>query len=106
MTLLNTKSILMQGKLNTLYDNFYNKYGLLHSQSNKRYFRDDISYNLVATLEKSYDKDKLLEKSDIFTKRTIKPAIAANHVDTAIEALTLSIAEKAKIDFDYMQALL
>lgn len=95
----------LQGKLNTLYDNFYNKYGLLHSQSNKRYFRDDISYNLVATLEKSYDKDKLLAKSDIFTKRTIKPAIAANHVDTAIEALTLSIAEKAKIDFDYMQAL-
>ncbi|WP_295209815.1 LPD11 domain-containing protein [Ruminococcus sp.] len=95
----------LQGKLNTLYDNFYNKYGLLHSQSNKRYFRDDISYNLVATLEKSYDKDKLLEKSDIFTKRTIKPAIAANHVDTAIEALTLSIAEKAKIDFDYMQEL-
>lgn len=95
----------LQDKLNTLYDNFYNKYGLLHSQSNKRYFRDDISYNLVATLEKSYDKDKLLEKSDIFTKRTIKPAIAANHVDTAIEALTLSIAEKAKIDFDYMQAL-
>lgn len=95
----------LQERLNNVYDDFYKKYGLLHSQSNKRYFREDISYNLVATLEKSYDKDKLLEKSDIFTKRTIKPAISVNHVDTAIEALTLSVAEKAKVDFAYMESL-
>ena len=55
-------------------------------------------------LEKSYDKTKLIEKSDIFTKRTIMPPKAVDHVDTALEALTLSIAEKAKVDFEYMLA--
>ena len=69
----------LQAKLNTVYDNFYEKYGLLHSQSNKRYFSDDISYNLVAGLEKKFDKNKLEEKSDIFTKRTIQPPKAVEH---------------------------
>ena len=95
----------LQDKLNVLYDKFYEKYGLLHSQTNKRYFREDISYNLVATLERRFEKDKLLEKSDIFTKRTIKPAKAIESVDTAMEALTLSIAERARVDLDYMQGL-
>ena len=63
----------LQAKLNTAYDDFYKKFGLIHSQTNKRYFAEDVSYNLVAGLEKSYDKTKLLEKSDIFTKRTIVP---------------------------------
>lgn len=63
----------LQKQLNTSYDNFYKKYGLIHSQTNKRYFSEDISYNLVAGLEKSYDKNVLKEKSDIFTKRTIIP---------------------------------
>ena len=95
----------LQEKLNTAYDDFYKKYGLIHSQTNKRYFSEDVSYNLVAGLEKSYDKTKLIEKSDIFTKRTIMPPKAVDHVDTALEALTLSIAEKAKVDFEYMSSL-
>lgn len=95
----------LQSKLTFAYDNFYKKYGLIHSQSNKRYFSDDVSYNLVAGLEKKYDKTKLIEKSDIFTKRTIQPPKAIEHVETAIEALTLSVAEKAGVDFDYMSSL-
>lgn len=95
----------LQAKLNVAYDDFYKKFGLIHSQTNKRYFAEDVSYNLVAGLEKSYDKTKLLEKSDIFTKRTIVPSKAVEHVDTALEALTLSIAEKARVDFEYMGKL-
>ena len=95
----------LQAKLNTAYDDFYKKFGLIHSQTNKRYFAEDVSYNLVAGLEKSYDKTKLLEKSDIFTKRTIMPPKAVERVDTALEALTLSIAEKARVDFEYMSGL-
>ena len=95
----------LQTKLNVAYDDFYKKYGIIHSQTNKRYFSEDVSYNLVAGLEKSYDKTKLLAKSDIFTKRTIVPPKAVNHVDTALEALTLSFSEKAKVDFEYMSGL-
>lgn len=95
----------LQAKLNVAYDDFYKKFGLIHSQTNKRYFAEDVSYNLVAGLEKSYDKTKLLEKSDIFTKRTIVPPKAVEQVDTALEALTLSIAEKARVDFEYMSSL-
>ena len=95
----------LQAKLNVAYDDFYKKFGLIHSQTNKRYFAEDVSYNLVAGLEKIYDKTKLLEKSDIFTKRTIVPPKAVEHVDTALEALTLSIAEKARVDFEYMGKL-
>lgn len=95
----------LQAKLNVAYDDFYKKFGLIHSQTNKRYFAEDVSYNLVAGLEKSYDKTKLLEKSDIFTKRTIVPPKAVERVDTALEALTLSIAEKARVDFEYMSSL-
>ena len=95
----------LQAKLGKSYDDFYNKYGLIHSKTNKRYFNEDISYNLVAGLEKKFDKDKLVEKSDIFTKRTICPPKAVECVETAMEALTLSVAEKAKVDFDYMSKL-
>ena len=95
----------LQAKLNVAYDDFYKKFGLIHSQTNKRYFAEDVSYNLVAGLEKSYDKTKLIEKSDIFTKRTIVPPKAVERVDTALEALTLSIAEKARVDFEYMSSL-
>ena len=95
----------LQAKLGKSYDDFYNKYGLIHSKTNKRYFNEDISYNLVAGLEKKIDKDKLVEKSDIFTKRTICPPKAVECVETAMEALTLSVAEKARVDFDYMSKL-
>ena len=92
----------LQAKLNKLYDNFYKKYGLIHSQKNKNYFSKDISYNLVSGLEEKFEKNKLIEKSDIFTKRTIRPPKPIEHCETALEALTLSISEKAKVDFEYM----
>lgn len=96
----------LQKKLNTQYDTFQQKYGFLHSRRNKSLLSDDVSYNLVATLEKNYDLSKgTAEKSDIFTKRTIKPPKAVEHVDTAMEALTLSMAEKAHVDIGYMQIL-
>ena len=95
----------LQEKLTKLYDDFYKKYGLIHNQTNKRYFGEDVSYNLVAGLEKKFDKTKLIEKSDIFTQRTIQPPKAVEHVETALEALTLSMAEKAGVDFDYMSSL-
>lgn len=97
----------LQDKLNTLYDDFYKNYGLLHSVYNKSTcnMRDDVSYNLVAGLEAEYDKDKLVRKSDIFTQRTIAPPKPVEFVETAMEALTLSVFEKARIDFDYMSGL-
>lgn len=95
----------LQAKLNTLYDSFNKKYKLLHSRTNKSMLKDDISYSLVSALEKKIENNKLIEKSDLFTKRTIKPAKVVSHVDTALEALMLSISEKAKIDFAYMEKL-
>lgn len=95
----------LQNKLNSLYDSFYKKYGLLHSRSNKSYFSNDVSYPLVCSLESKIEKNKLIEKSALFTKRTIKPAEPVTHVDTAHEALIMSIAEKASVDFDYMSEL-
>ena len=95
----------LQSKLNTLYDNFYEKYGLLHSRYNKSCFAQDVSYPLVCSLEAKFDKDKLLAKSDLFTKRTIKPPEPITHVDTAQEALALSMSEKACVDAAYMSQL-
>lgn len=71
----------VQQKLSTQYDNFYKKYGLLHSRKNLSVLRDDCSYNLLLTLEKEFDKDKLIAKSDIFTKRTVRPSKPIEHVD-------------------------
>lgn len=87
------------------YDDFYKKYGLLHSRKNRSVLRDDCSYNLLLTLEKEFDKDKLIAKSDIFTKRTVRPSKPIEHVDTALEALTISMAETAKVDLAYMSKL-
>lgn len=95
----------LQDRLNTYYDNFYKNYGLLHGRTNKSYFRDDVSYPLVCALESKIDKNKLIEKSALFTKRTIKPAQPVTHVDTAQEALIMSVAERASVDFDYMEYL-
>lgn len=94
-----------QQKLSTQYDDFYKKYGLLHSRKNRSVLRDDCSYNLLLTLEKEFDKDKLIAKSDIFTKRTVKPSKPIEHVDTALEALAISMAETAKVDLAYMSKL-
>lgn len=95
----------VQQKLSVQYDDFYKKYGLLHSRKNRQVLRDDCSYNLLLTLEKEFDKDKLIAKSDIFTKRTIRPSKPIEHVDTALEALAISMAETAKVDLEYMSKL-
>lgn len=95
----------VQQKLSSQYDDFYKKYGLLHSRKNRQVLRDDCSYNLLLTLEKEFDKDKLIEKSDIFTKRTVRPSKPIEHVDTALEALAISMAETAKVDLEYMSKL-
>ena len=95
----------VQQKLSVQYDDFYKKYGLLHSRKNRQVLRDDCSYNQLLTLEKEFDKDKLIAKSDIFTKRTIRPSKPIEHVDTALEALAISMAETAKVDLEYMSKL-
>lgn len=95
----------LQEKLNTQYDSFYKKYGLMHSRFNSQLFRDDSSYPLMLSLEDKVDKDKLIRKSDIFYKRTIRVPEVVDKVDTPQEALVLSLAEKGKVDLDYMSAL-
>ena len=95
----------LQTKLNTQYDSFYKKYGLMHSRFNSQLFRDDSSYPLMLSLEDKVDKDKLIRKSDIFYKRTIKVPEVVDKVDTPQEALALSVATKGKIDFGYMSYL-
>ena len=94
-----------QAELNGLYDKFSDKYGLISSQTNKRAFNQDSSYCLLCSLEKLDDEGKFLGKADMFTKRTIKHAEVVTSVDTASEALAVSLAEKAKVDLDYMAEL-
>lgn len=94
-----------QRELNEIYDRFIKQYDVLNSDRNKKAFIDDSSYNLLASLENFDNKTKQYVKADIFTKRTIKPHKVVTRVDTADEALTLSISEKAKVDLDYMQQL-
>lgn len=90
-----------QEKLNSLYDNFSKKYGLINSRANTSVFCDDSSYYLLSSLE-IIKEGKLERKADIFTKRTIQPHIAKTHADTSTEALGISIGEKAKVDMDFM----
>ena len=94
-----------QAELNSLYDNFSKKYGLINSQTNKRAFNQDSSYCLLCSLEKLDDEGNFKGKADMFTKRTIKRAEVVTSVDTASEALAISLAEKAKIDLDFMGEL-
>ena len=94
-----------QAELNGLYDKFSDKYGLISSQTNKRAFNQDSSYCLLCSLEKLDDEGKFLGRADMFTKRTIKHAEVVTSVDTASEALAVSLAEKAKVDLDYMAEL-
>lgn len=94
-----------QGKLNTLYDNYVAKYGIINSRANSLAFFDDSSYYLLCSLE-NVDEDKQhATKADMFTKRTIKPHKVVTSVDTASEALAISIGEKAKIDMEFMSSL-
>jgi len=95
-----------QAQLNSLYDAFFKKYGLINSQTNKRAFNQDSSYCLLCSLEKTDEEGKFIGKADMFTKRTIKKAEVVTSVDTAAEALAVSLSEKAKVDLDYMAQLL
>jgi len=95
----------MQVKLNSLYDSYTKKFGLLSSSANKRAFSQDNSYCLLCSLEVVDHEGNLQRKADMFTKRTIKKAEVVTSVDTASEALAVSIGEKAEIDIPYMMQL-
>ena len=95
----------LQGKLNEEYDTFTAKYGLISSNANKRAFSQDSSYCLLTSLEFLDDKGELKRKADIFTKRTIRRAETVTSVDTASEALAVSIGERAGVDLSYMAQL-
>ena len=94
-----------QAELNSLYDAFSKKHGLINSQTNKRAFNQDSSYCLLCSLEKLDDEGNFKGKADMFTKRTIKKAEVVTSVDTASEALAVSLSEKARVDLDYMAEL-
>ena len=94
-----------QAKLNTLYDAFTRKYGLINSRGNAIAFDQDSSYFLLCSLEILDEDRNLKRKADLFTKRTIRSHKPAEKVDTAVEGLALSIGEKAHVDMDYMSRL-
>ena len=94
-----------QAELNRLYDSFTENHGLINSRGNKLAFSDDSSYFLLCALEVMDDDGNFQRKADMFTKRTIQPHRVVTSVDTASEALTLSIAEKAEVNMEYMSNL-
>ena len=94
-----------QEKLNQKYDTYTAKYGVIGSNANKRAFSDDSSYCLLCSLEDLNEDGTLKRKADMFTKRTIKKAVAVTSVETATEALALSLNERAKVDLPYMAQL-
>ena len=94
-----------QTQLNQLYDDYTAKYGLINDRANRAAFADDSSYYLLCSLEILDEDQKLKRKADMFTKRTIKQNTVATSVDTAAEALALSISEKARVDMPYMSQL-
>ena len=94
-----------QAELNSLYEAFSKKHGLINSQTNKRAFNQDSSYCLLCSLEKLDDEGNFKGKADMFTKRTIKKAEVVTSVDTASEALAVFLSEKARVDLDYMAEL-
>ena len=94
-----------QRKLNALYDAFVDKYGRINSRANSSVFSMDSAYFLLTSLEVLDDERNFVRKADMFIKRTIRQRITITHVDTASEALAVSLAEKAKVDMDYMAEL-
>ena len=94
-----------QERLNRLYDTFSDKYGLINSRANTSAFSQDSSFSLLSALEIIGEDGKLERKADMFSKRTIKPHTPVTSVDTASEALAVSLGEKATIDMDYMMEL-
>ena len=95
----------LQSRLNTLYDAFTAKYGLINSRGNAQAFSADSSYYLLCSLEVLDENGNLERKADMFFKRTIRQQRVVDHVDTAVEALALSISERAKVDLQYMAHL-
>lgn len=95
-----------QSNLNSLYDDYTNNYGLLNSLANKQAFQDDTAYPLLCSLEILNEEGKLERKADMFFKRTIQRHQPVTSVDTAAEALAVSIGEKACVDLEYMASLL
>ncbi len=96
---------MLQKELNTQYDRFTAQYGLISSNANRRAFSQDSSYCLLASLELVDEEGKLKRKADIFTKRTIRKAVPVTSVDTASEALAVSIGERARVDVPFMAEL-
>jgi len=94
-----------QERLNELYDSFTAEYGLINSTANNRAFSADSAYYLLCSLEILDEDGRLERKADMFTKRTIKQKVSITHVDTASEALAVSIGERACVDLEYMQNL-
>ena len=95
----------IQARLNEQYDAFTKKYGLINSRGNALAFSDDNSYFLLCSLEILDDNKELKAKADMFTKRTIKPQVVIDKVDTASEALAVSLGERAMVDMEYMSEL-
>ena len=95
----------LQAELNTLYDSFTARFGLINSRPNAQAFSDDSSYYLLSSLEILTENGELERKADMFTKRTIRQQRTVEHVDTSVEALAVSIAEKAAVDLPFMAEL-
>ncbi len=95
----------LQQRLNTRYDAFTARYGLINSRGNANAFAEDSSYYLLCSLEVLNEQGELQRKADMFTKRTIRQQTVITHVDTATEALAVSIAEKARVDIPFMEQL-
>ena len=95
----------IQAELNTLYDSFTARYGLINSRPNMQAFSDDSSYYLLSSLEILTENGELERKADMFSKRTIRQQRTVEHVDTSVEALAVSIAEKAAVDLPFMSGL-
>lgn len=95
----------LQAKLNGLYDYFVKNYGLINSRTNERAFSEDSSYYLLCSLEILNENKQFVRKADMFSKRTIKPNKVISKADNSIDALILSISEKARVDIEYIQKL-
>lgn len=95
----------LQSKLNEQYDTFTKKYGLINSRANETVFSDDSSYFLLSSLEVVNEDKELIRKADMFVKRTIKPYTKIDRVDTASEALAVSLSERAAVDMEFMSEL-
>ena len=96
----------LQLKLNKIYDEFQKKYGFINSKINESIFSDDSSYYLLCSLENFDEKNNYIGKADMFSKRTIKPNKVVTKVENSTDALILSIANKARVDMDYMMSLI